>query len=239
MPLPTFAVPSYELILPSTEKPVKYRPFIVKEEKLLLLALESGKNEEITTAIKTIISNCILTKGIKVETLPVFDIEYLFINIRARSVGEEVELKVICPDDETTEVDIKIDLDDIKVVKNPEHTKQIKLNSKMMIELKYPALEQFINTNFNVEGVSTDQAFNMIVDCIDKLYDGDEVYAFNDYTKEEWSQFIDSMGSSVFKKIENFFETMPKLSHKIEVTNPVTKVKSEVTLEGLSAFFTS
>lgn len=239
MPLPTLVVPSYELILPSTEKPIKYRPFVVKEEKLLLLALESGKNEEITTAIKTIITNCIQTKGIKVDTLPVFDIEYIFLNIRAKSVGEEVELKVICPDDETTKVDIKIDLEEIKVVKNPEHTRQIKLNNKMMLELKYPSLEQFINNNFNVEGISTDQAFNMIVECIDKLYDDDEVYAFNDYTKEEWTQFIDSMNSSVFKKIESFFETMPKLLHKIEVTNPVTKVKSEVPLEGLSAFFTS
>lgn len=239
MPLPSVVVPSYELILPSTEKPIKYRPFIVKEEKLLLLALESGKNNEITNAIKTVIGNCILTKGIKVETLPVFDIEYLFLNIRARSVGEDVELKVICPDDEITEVDVTIDLDDIKVTKNPEHTKQIKLNSKMMIELKYPSLDQFINSNFNVEGISTDQAFDMIVECIDKLYDGDEVYAYNDYTKDEWTQFIDSMNSSVFKKIEKFFETMPKLSHKIEITNPKTKKKSEVVLEGLSAFFTS
>lgn len=239
MPLPTLVVPSYELILPSTEKPIKYRPFVVKEEKLLLLALESGKNEEITTAIKTIISNCIQTKGIKVETLPIFDIEYIFLNIRSKSVGEEVELKVICPDDETTKVDVKINLDDVKVTKNPEHTRQIKLNNKMVLELKYPSLNQFINSNFNVEGLSADLAFSMIVECIDKLYDDDEVYAFNDYTKEEWTQFIDSMNSSVFKKIENFFETMPKLSHKIKVTNPVTKVEGEVTLEGLSDFFMS
>lgn len=239
MPLPTLVVPTYELILPSTEQEIKYRPFLVKEEKLLLLALESGNNKEITTAIKTILTNCIRTKGIKVDTLPTFDIEFLFLNIRAKSVGEEIELKIYCPDDEETEVTVKIDLEDIKVQKNPDHTNKIEINKKMILELKYPSLEQFIRNNFDLEGITTEQSFDLIIDCIDKLYDEDNVFVFSDYSKEEWKEFVDGLDSSIFKKIQSFFETMPKLSHKIKVTNPKTKVESEVTLEGLSAFFTS
>jgi secreted Zn-dependent insulinase-like peptidase len=239
MPLPSLVVPTYELILPSTEKTIKFRPFLVKEEKLLLLALESGNNKEITTAIKTILTNCILTKGIKVEALPTFDIEFLFLNIRAKSVGEEVDLTVFCPDDEETEVKISIDLEDIKVKKNPEHTNKIKINESMILELKYPSLDQFIRNNFDLEGITTEQSFDLIVDCIDKLYDEDEVYVFSDYTKQEWKEFLEQMNSSLFKNIEKFFETMPKLAHEIEITNPKTGVKSTVTLEGLSSFFTS
>jgi secreted Zn-dependent insulinase-like peptidase len=239
MPLPSLVTPTYELILPSTEKAIKFRPFLVKEEKLLLLALESGDNKEITTAIKTILTNCILTKGIKVENLPTFDIEFLFLNIRAKSVGEEVELTVFCPDDEETEVKIKIDLEDIKVKKNPEHTNKIKINDSMILELRYPSLDQFIRNNFDLEGITTEQSFDLIVDCIDKLYDEDEVYAFSDYTKQEWKDFLEQMNSSLFKSIEKFFETMPKLSHEIEITNPKTEIKSTVTLEGLSSFFAS
>jgi len=239
MPLPSLVVPTYELILPSTEKTIKFRPFLVKEEKLLLLALESGNNKEITTAIKTILTNCILTKGIKVEALPTFDIEFLFLNIRAKSVGEEVDLTVYCPDDEETEVKISIDLEDIKVKKNPEHTNKIKINESMILELKYPSLDQFIRNNFDLEGITTEQSFDLIVDCIDKLYDEDEVYAFSDYTRQEWKEFLEQMNSSLFKNIEKFFETMPKLTHEIEITNPKTGIKSTVTLEGLSSFFTS
>lgn len=239
MPLPSLVVPTYELILPSTEKIIKFRPFLVKEEKLLLLALESGNNKEITTAIKTILTNCILTKGIKVEALPTFDIEFLFLNIRAKSVGEEVDLTVYCPDDEETEVKISIDLEDIKVKKNPEHTNKIKINESMILELKYPSLDQFIRNNFDLEGITTEQSFDLIVDCIDKLYDEDEVYAFSDYTRQEWKEFLEQMNSSLFKNIEKFFETMPKLTHEIEITNPKTGIKSTVTLEGLSSFFTS
>lgn len=239
MPLPTLVVPTYELILPSTEQEIKYRPFLVKEEKLLLLALESGNNKEITTAIKTILTNCIKTKGIKVDTLPTFDIEFLFLNIRVKSVGEEVELKIYCPDDEETKVTVKIDLEDIKVQKNPDHTNKIEINKKMILELKYPSLEQFIRNNFDLEGITTEQSFDLIIDCIDKLYDEDNVFVFSDFSKEEWKEFVDGLDGSFFKKIQSFFETMPKLSHKIKVTNPKTKVESEVTLEGLSAFFTS
>jgi hypothetical protein len=241
MPLPTLVVPTYKLNLPSSDKEISYRPFIVKEEKLLLLALESNSNEEVATAIRTIIKNCVLTKGIKLESLPIFDIEYIFLNIRAKSVGEEVELVVYCPDDEETEVKIKIDLEDVKVKKNPEHTNKFKINDSMILELKYPSLDQFIKKNFDVESLTMtpEQVLDYIVDCIDKLYDKDDVHAFSDYTPDEWSEFLNNLNSSVFKNIEKFFETMPKLSHEVEITNPKTEVKSTVTLEGLTSFFAS
>lgn len=239
MPLPSLVVPTYEMILPSTEKPIKFRPFLVKEEKLLLLALESEDNKEITTAIKTIISNCILTKGIKVETLPTFDIEFLFLNIRKKSVGETIDLTVYCPDDGVTEVKIQIDLDDVKVQKDPNHSKTIKIGDKFVLELKYPSLEQFIKNNFDVEKMTTEQSYDMIVDCIDKLTIEDEVYVFSDYSRDDWDSFLENLPGNEFKKIETFFETMPKLRHEIEVTNPVTKVTEKIVLEGLTAFFTS
>jgi hypothetical protein len=241
MPLPAFITPTYKLNLPSSGKEINYRPFIVKEEKLLLLALESSSNEQVTTAIKTIIKNCVLTKGVKLESLPIFDIEYIFLNIRAQSVGEEVELIVYCPDDGETEVKIKIDLEDVKVKMDPEHTNKIKLNDSYILELRYPSLDQFLKNNFDVENLSMtpEQAMDYIIDCIDKLYDAEEVYTFSDYTKDEWSEFLNNLNSSVFKGIEKFFETMPKLSHEIEITNPKTEVKSTVTLEGLSSFFAS
>lgn len=239
MPLPKLVVPTYTLTLPSTEKEIKVRPFLVKEEKLLLLALESEDLKEITNAMQVIISNCIQTKGIKVENLPTFDIEFLFLNLRAKSVGEEIELNVICPDDEETEVRVKIDLQEIKVKKNPKHTNKIKLNDKMILELKYPSLKQFINNNFDPKTLTSEESFDLILDCIDKLYDDEEVYSFEDYPKEDWKEFLDGLTSLPFEKVQNFFETMPKLSHEIEITNPKTEVKSKVTLEGLSAFFTS
>jgi hypothetical protein len=239
MKLPTIATPIYTLTLPSTGQEIKYRPFLVKEEKILLLAMESKDIKEITIAIKTIISNCIKIKGIKVEDLPSFDIEYLFLNIRKRSVGEELELQVYCPDDEETQVKIKIDIDDIQVIKNPEHTNKIELTDTLVLDFKYPTLEQFIQNNFNPESLNTDESFSLIIDCIDKLYDNDNVYVKNDYTKEDWMEFLEGLDDYRFKKIQKFFETMPKLSHTIKVKNPKTKVESEVVLEGLGAFFTS
>jgi hypothetical protein len=239
MPLPTIVTPIYELKLPSTGQEIKYRPFVVKEEKILLLALESEDLKEITSAMKIIISNCIKTKGIKVETLPSFDIEYIFLNIRKKSVGEELELNIICLDDETTEVKVKIDIDDIQVKKDPNHTNKIEIGENLILELKYPSLDQFIRNNFNPENITVDQSFDLIIDCIDKLYDSEDVYVQSDYTKEEWLQFLEQVSSAQFIKIQDFFETMPKLSHTIEVVNPKTKVKKEVTLEGLGAFFTS
>ena len=238
MPLPRIATPTYELELPSTEQTIKFRPFLVKEEKLLVIALESEDTKQITNAIKTVIKNCIETKGIKVETLPTFDIEYLFLNIRAKSVGEEIEVNIICPDDEETSVSVKINVDDIKVQTNEDHTNRIKLDDTLMMEMKYPSLEQFIKNNFDISNNSAiDQSFELVASCVDKIYNEDEVWAAADVTKKELMDFLDQMNTSQFKQIEKFFETMPKLSHTIKVTNPNTEVESEVVLEGLSSFF--
>ena len=240
MPLPKIATPSYELELPSTGKTIQYRPFLVKEEKLLVIALESEDIKQITNAIKAVIRSCILTKGIKVETLPTFDIEYLFLNIRGKSVGEDIDLKVICPDDEKTEVSVSINLDDIKVQKPEGHSNQIKLDDNLMMELKYPSLNEFIKNNFDPNDLSKnpmEQSFDLVGSCIDKIYNQDEVWAAADCTKKEISDFLDSMNSSQFKEIENFFESMPKLAHTIKITNPNTKVESDIVLEGLASFF--
>ena len=238
MPLPKIATPTYELELPSTGQSIQYRPFLVKEEKVLVIALESEDTKQITNAIKAVLKNCVLTKGIKVETLPTFDIEFLFLNIRGKSVGEEIEVNIVCPDDEETNVPVFIDLDSIQVERSDDHTNQIKLDDDLMMEMKYPSLEQFIKNNFDFqEGNQMDQSFELIGTCIDKIYTEEEVWSASDCTKKELTEFLESMNSSQFKLIEKFFETMPKLQHTIEVTNPKTKVKSEVVLEGLASFF--
>ena len=238
MPLPKIATPTYSLELPSTGKSINYRPFLVKEEKLLVIALESEDNKQITTAIKAVIKACVLTKGIKVETLPTFDIEYLFLNIRGKSVGEELEVNIICPDDKETTVQTTIYLDDIKCIKSEGHTNQIKLDDNIMMEMKYPSLNEFIKNNFDFDDKNQmEQSFEFIGSCVDKIYTKEESYAASDCTKKEMNDFLESMNSSQFKKIEEFFTTMPKLSHTIEVTNPKTKKKSEVVLEGLASFF--
>ena len=237
MPLPKIATPTYELELPSTGKSIKYRPFLVKEEKVLVIALESEDTKQISTAIKSVISNCVLTKGIKVETLPTFDIEYLFLNIRGKSVGEELDVNIICPDDEETQVPVTINLDEIEVLRDDKHTNKIKVDDSIMMEMKYPSLDQFIKNNFDFNDNMMDQSFDLIATCIDKIYSEEEVWATEDCTKKELNEFLESMNSSQFKDIEKFFETMPKLSHTVKVTNPKTKVESEVVLEGLSSFF--
>ena len=238
MPLPKIATPTYELVLPSTEQTIQYRPFLVKEEKLLVIALESEDNKQITTAIKAVLKNCVLTKGIKVEQLPTFDIEFLFLNIRGKSVGEQLEVNIVCPDDETTQVTVDIDLDDIEVERNDDHTKQIKLDENLMMEMKYPSLDQFIKNNFDFnESNQMDQSFQLIASCIDKIYNEEEVWATADCTKKEVNEFLEQMNSGQFKQIETFFESMPKLKHTIKVTNPKTKVESDVVLEGLASFF--
>ena len=240
MPLPTIATPTYELELPSIKKKISYRPFLVKEEKLLVLALESEDTKQITNAIKAVIKSCVLTKGVKVEALPTFDIEFLFLNIRGKSVGENIDLKLVCPDDEKTEVSVSINLDDIKVQKLEGHTKQIKLDDNLMMELKYPSLNEFIKNNFDPNDKSKnpmDQSFDLIGSCIDKIYNEDEVWVADDCSKKEINEFLDSMNSNQFKEVEKFFETMPKLSHTVKVYNPTTKVESDVVLEGLASFF--
>ena len=238
MPLPKIATPVYELELPSTGKTIEYRPFLVKEEKVLVIALESEDTKQITTAIKNVIRNCIKTKGVKVEDLPTFDIEYLFLNIRGKSVGEEIEVNVTCPDDGETQVPVTINLDDIEVQKNDEHTNRIKVDDSIMMEMKYPSLDQFIKNNFDFNDKNAmDQSFELIATCIDKIFTEDEVWAVEDCSKKEIIDFLEQMNSSQFKEIEKFFETMPKLSHSITVKNPKTKKENVVVIEGLAGFF--
>lgn len=237
MPLPTIATPTFELELPSTGKTVEYRPFLVKEEKVLLYALESENQKQITNAVKTVIKNCVQTKGVKIETLPTFDIEYLFLNIRAKSVGEEIELNLICPDDGETEVPVTINVDDIIVRKNPDHDKQIKLDDNIMIEMKYPSLNEFVKENFDSENLDPEKSFELIASCVDKIYTEEEVWETANCTKKELMDFVEQMNSTQFRKLEQFFVTMPKLSYAVPLKNPVTGVESEVVLEGLASFF--
>ena len=238
MPLPKIATPTYSMVLPSLEKEINYRPFLVKEEKLLVLALESEDTKQITTAIKAVLKSCVLTKGIKVESLPTFDIEFLFLNIRGKSVGEQIDVNVICPDDEKTSVKVVIDLDDIKVQNTEGHTNKVQLDKNLIMELKYPSLDEFIKNNFDFKDENAmEQSFKLIASCIDKIYNEEEVWVAGDCTKKEITDFLESMNSQQFKKIEEFFTTMPKLSHTIKVKNPETKVESEVVLEGLASFF--
>jgi hypothetical protein len=238
MPLPKISTPTYELELPSTGKTIKFRPFLVKEEKLLVLALESDDTKEITNAIKAVLKDCIQTRGIKVETLPTFDIEYLFLNIRGKSVGEDIEVSVLCPDDGETYAEVQISIDDIKVTKDKNHSNQIKVDDNLMMEMKYPSLDQFVKSNFEFsDGNQVDQSFELIASCIDKVYSSDEAWTTDDFTKKEVMEFLEQMNSAQFKEIESFFATMPKLSHEVQVVNPKTKKKNKVTLEGLASFF--
>ena len=238
MPLPQIATPTYELTLPSTGETIDYRPFLVKEEKLLVLAMETEDTKDITKAVKTVIKNCIQTKGIKVEELPTFDIEYLFLNIRGKSVGEEVEVKIICPDDGKTQVPVTINIDEIEVEKDKNHTTKFAIDENLMIEMKYPSLDQFIKSNFDFSGGNQmEQSFELISTCVDKIFNEEEVWVAADFSKKELMDFIESMNSTQFKKIESFFETMPKLKHEIKVKNPETGKSSLVVLEGLSSFF--
>ncbi len=236
MPLPTIATPTFELTLPSNGKKIKYRPFLVKEEKILILAIESNNMMDITRSIKDVLKSCILTKDVKVDNLPTFDIEYIFLNIRARSVGESIDLLVTCPDDGKTQVQTKIFIDEIEVKKTEGHKQDVKLDDTYTMRLKYPSLDQFIDDNFNFD-TDKDTAFEIISTCIDMVFSDDEAWEAKDCTKKELIEFVERLNSSQFKEIEDFFETMPKLSHDIEVENPNTKVKSTVVLEGLASFF--
>ena len=236
MPLPTIVTPSYELTLPSNGKKIKYRPFLVKEEKILILAIESNSMKDISRAIKDVLKNCILTKGVKIDELPTFDIEYLFLNIRSRSVGESIDLVITCPDDNETKVNTQIYIDEIQVKTNKDHNTDIKLDDTYTMRLKYPSLDQFIDENFNFDE-GKDNSFDIISSCIDMVFSEEEAWEAKDCTKKELLEFVERLNSVQFKEVEKFFDTMPKLSHEIEVENPNTKVKSTVTLEGLASFF--
>tara|TARA_Y200000002_G_scaffold17651_1_gene13711 strand:- start:4548 stop:5267 length:720 start_codon:yes stop_codon:yes gene_type:complete len=238
MPLPTISTPTYELTLPSSDKKIKYRPFLVKEEKILILAMESEDTKQIARSIKDVITKCILSRGIKVEKLSTFDIEYLFLNIRGKSVGEHIEVMVTCPDDGKTQVPMSINIDSIKVQKNDEHDKDIKLDDTYTLRMKYPSLAEFTKTNFgSMNEMKVDDTFELIASCIDQVYSEEESWSHQECTKKELSDFIESLNSNQFKLVEKFFETMPKLSHTVKVTNPNTKVESEIKLEGLQSFF--
>jgi len=239
MPLPKINTPTYELELPSNGKKIKYRPFLVREEKILIMALESEDVKQISSAIKTVLSDCILTRGVKVDDLSTFDIEYLFLNVRAKSVGESVEVNVTCPDDEQTQVQVEIDIDSIKVQKDSKHSRIIKLDDNLSVEMKYPSLSQFVESNFetSMDKSDVDKSLDVIISCIGTVFTEDESWSAKDCSKKELTEFVEQMNTKQFKDIEVFFETMPKLTHTIEVTNPNTKVKSEVVLEGLASFF--
>lgn len=238
MPLPKNPTPIYELEIPSTKKVIKYRPFLVKEEKILIIAMESQDQKQIANAVKSVIANCIVSRGIKVDELSTFDIEYIFLNIRGKSVGEVVDVLITCPDDNTTQVPVSVNLDDIQVHIDPEHTRDIKLAGDLTLRMKYPSLNEFIKTNFNTQqDVGVDDTFDLICSCIEQIYNEEESWAASDYSKKELYEFVESLTSKQFKNIESFFETMPKLSHTIKIVNPNTKVESEVILEGLASFF--
>ena len=239
MPLPKINTPTFELVLPSTGKKIKYRPFLVREEKILIMAMESNNTNQITDAIVQIMNDCIITRGIKVEKLSTFDIEYLFLNIRAKSVGETVEVNVTCPDDGETQVQMAIDIDSIKIQKNKAHRDTIKLDKDLSLKLRYPSLSQFIENNFDLDENNSNvgQSLNMITSCIDMIYNQEESWNASDSTQKELEEFIEQLNTKQFKQIEKFFSTMPKLSHTIVVKNPKTEVESEVVLEGLAAFF--
>ena len=241
MPLPKINTPTYELTLPSNRKKVKYRPFLVRDEKILVLALESEDQKQITDAIIQIIGDCLITKNIDVTKLPTFDIEYLFLNVRSKSVGETVEVNVTCPDDGKTKVETSINIDDIKVIKDKNHKLIVQLDDKYSMKLKYPTLDQFIENNFDFEMAeakeSVSAAMSMLSTCIDMIYDDQESWDASESTKEELDAFIDQLNTKQFQEVEQFFKTMPKLSHTLKVKNPQTDVESEVVLEGLASFF--
>ena len=238
MPLPKISTAEYELTLPSNGKTIKYRPFLVREEKILILALESEDQKQITTAVKQVLNECVLTKGVKVDQLPSFDIEYLFLNIRGKSVGESIELVVTCGDDNKTEVPVTVLIDDIEVSTNDEHNTDIELSDGYSVKMKYPSLNQFIETNFSQDDEdAVEKSFEMIATSIDMVYNDKDMFAASECTKKELKEWVESLTSAQFQKIEQFFETMPKLTHTLEVVNPNTKKKNTIVLEGLTDFF--
>ena len=238
MPLPKISTPTYEMVLPSSNKKIKYRPFLVKEEKVLILAMESQDTATVANAVKDVLKNCILSRGIKVEKLSTFDIEYLFLNIRGKSVGEAIEVMVTCPDDGKTQVPTSINIDEIKVIIDDDHQRDIKLDDTYSLRMRYPSLDEFVKNNFaTASDISVDDTFDLIASCVDQVYSEEESWAAADCTQKELTQFVESLNSNQFKEVEKFFDTMPKLSHTVKVINPNTKKENEVVLEGIQNFF--
>ena len=238
MALPIIETQTYELTLPSADVKVKFRPFLVKEEKVLLQALESQEQKEIVNALKNIVSACTFG-SLNVDELPTFDLEYVFLQVRAKSVGEVAKLKVLCPDDKTTYADVEVDLSKVDVQVDDKHTNNIVIDEdkKIGMILKYPTLNSVDPTADFSKGVKTETLFEIIGNSIFQIYEGEKVYNASDYKKDELNKFIESLDSKSFTKVQEFYNTMPKLIHEIEVENPKTKVKSKVTLQGLTDFF--
>jgi hypothetical protein len=239
MALPKIDAPTYELTLPSTDIKVKFRPFLVKEEKLLLIAMETGKEKDIYEATKQIVDSCTFNT-LEVESLPMFDLEYIFLNIRARSVGEISKFKVICPDDKKTYANVEIDLTKVEVQVDDEHTNTVIVdeNRKLGVVLKYPTMS-ILKSGTNIDSANMDTIFDMLTTCVDHIFEGEKIYPAKDSTPQEIKEFFEGLSQESFTKVKNFFDTMPRVRHEIEVTNPVTKVKSKVTLQGLNDFFES
>ena len=236
MSLPQINTPVHELKIPSTGRKVKYRPFVVREEKILLLALESENQEEVTDAIIQIIGNCIQTK-IDLDSLSTFDVEYIFLNVRAKSVGEILEFSITCPDDGETQAEVEINIDDIQVVKDKGHTDTIDLENGYFVKMKYPTMKYIMEKKPDDKKSLIDSTFEYAVECIDTIYNDEETWEAADSTKKELEEFVEQMNSKQYQKLQAFFATMPKLSHTVKVTNPKTGVKSDVTIEGLANFF--
>ena len=237
MALPKIEVPTYELTLPSEDKKIKYRPFLVREEKILYIAMETGQNKEMINALKDVVGACTFDV-LNVDRLPIFDIEYLFLQIRAKSVSEVTKFRAICPDDGKTYVETEVDLTKVEVQVDDEHTNRIMLESErnLGIVLKYPTLKNY-DVGRGLDNIEIDKVFNILIDCIDHIFEGDKIYPAKDTSKQELKEFIESLQQDAFTKIKSFFDTMPKLKHEIEVTNPNTNVTSKIVLTGIADFF--
>ena len=236
MALPKLTTPTYELEIPSTDEKISYRPFLVKEEKILLMAMESGKNEDIVNAVKQIVSECTFNK-LKVGTMPMFDIEYIFLNIRAKSIGEVSKLKLLCPDDKKTYADVEVNLEEVQVQVDGDHTNKIELTDSMGMIMTYPTIDSFAESG--IQQINASNMTDIIGKCILQIYEnnGEKVYEAKDQTQKELQEFIEQMNTNQFKQVQKFFDTMPKLKHEVKVKNPKTKKTSEVTLQGLNDFF--
>src|SRR5210317_33419 len=235
MALPILETATYELTLPSSDVQVKYRPFLVKEEKILLLAMESEDAGQITKALKEIVHACTFG-SINVDVLPTFDLEYIFLNVRAKSVGEVAKLKLLCPDDKETYANVELDLSKVNVEVDDKHSNTIEVNDKIKMVLAYPTIDSF-DPNQDAKTLKTQALFDVIGNVVYEIYDGETVHKASDYTKEEMQAFLKSLSTDVFVKIQNFFNTMPRLQHEVEVENPKTKVKSKIMLSGIQTFF--
>ena len=236
MALPKLTTPTYELEIPSTDEKISYRPFLVKEEKILLMAMESGKNEDIVNAVKQIVSECTFNK-LKLGTMPMFDVEYIFLNIRAKSIGEISKLKLLCPDDNKTYVNVEVNLEDVQVQVGDDHTNKIELTDNMGMIMTYPTIDSFAESG--IQQINADNMIDIIGSCLLQIYgdNGEKVYEAKDQTKKEMTEFIEQMNTTQFKKVQKFFDTMPRLKHTIKVRNPKTKKMNDITLAGLNDFF--